>query len=249
MLRCDNCSCWCVDRAECNPCGNGVCDNGEDCNTCPVDCGSCEFCGDGNCNNGETCADCPADCGGCSCTLSLADPELDLPVTGQGTLTAFVTPGNGPVGQVNFSSANAGVASVDPGSDASPVYSTTVTANSAGSTTVTAEGIIYGSAYCSDASTVNVIYPAWWQVEGGNIHADGGNVSSQIPATATLPYLITGGEAGLVSYSGSLDLDGGTINQNGSNWQAQTSYQGLRTGYGYFKRILEDDPLTTIFLL
>ena len=85
----------------------------------------------------------------------------------------------------------------------------------------------------------------WWQAEEGNVHADNGNVGSSIPDTADLPFLITGLVPGLVSYTGSLDV-GNTvaINQAGlSNWQAQTGYQGLKTDYGYFKRILEDDPL------
>jgi len=89
------------------------------------------------------------------------------------------------------------------------------------------------------------IKEAWWQAEEGNVHADGGNVRSAVPDTATLPFLITGSQPGLVSYTGSLDInDAAAINQAGlSNWQAQTGYQGLKTGYGYFKRILEDDPL------
>ena len=41
-------------------CGNGECDDGEDCSACPVDCGSC--CGDGTCASAEDCSTCPADC-------------------------------------------------------------------------------------------------------------------------------------------------------------------------------------------
>jgi len=41
-------------------CGNGACQNGEDCETCPVDCGVC--CGNGACDDGETKQSCPADC-------------------------------------------------------------------------------------------------------------------------------------------------------------------------------------------
>ena len=54
-------------------CGNEVCDNGEDCNTCPGDCGVCPpptssptaSCGNGVCDNGEDCNTCPGDCGAC----------------------------------------------------------------------------------------------------------------------------------------------------------------------------------------
>jgi hypothetical protein len=79
---------------------------------------------------------------------------------------------------------------------------------------------------------VSNIKDPWWQAEEGNIHADSGNVGSSIPNTAALPYLITGSQAGLVSYTGSLDIGSGTINQNGSSWRAKTNYQGLKTDYG-----------------
>lgn len=87
--------------------------------------------------------------------------------------------------------------------------------------------------------------PAWWQSVGGDVHANGGNISSNIPNTATNPFLIMG-TTGLVSYTGSLDTGEGTINQTGEEWQAQTAYNGVRTGYGYFKRILEDDPAAVL---
>jgi len=87
---------------------------------------------------------------------------------------------------------------------------------------------------------VSNIKAPWWQADSGNVHAES-DLSSNVPNTATYPYLITG-ESGLASYGGSLDSGSGTINQSGSEWQAQTSYQGLKTDYGYFKRILEDDP-------
>lgn len=86
---------------------------------------------------------------------------------------------------------------------------------------------------------------AWWQVNGGNIHADSGAVVSDIPATATEPYLITQSgvdDTGLLSFSGSVSLGEGTINENGEDWQAETVYQGTQTGFDYFQRILSDDP-------
>ncbi|MEW6716930.1 MAG: hypothetical protein AB1345_05455 [Chloroflexota bacterium] len=93
---------------------------------------------------------------------------------------------------------------------------------------------------------------AWFQTEGGSVHANLGNVSSKIPSScvepACDPYLITG-EAGLVSYSGGLDLgdfSSANISSSADDWQAQTSYQGLQTGYGYFKRLLEEDPAGTV---
>ncbi len=49
-------------------CGDGLCELGEDCETCPEDCGECPpppVCGDGFCEPGESCDTCPADCGEC----------------------------------------------------------------------------------------------------------------------------------------------------------------------------------------
>jgi hypothetical protein len=54
-----------------NPCGDGVCDDGETHATCPADClgsGSGSdpdgpTCGNGKCETGETQASCPQDCG------------------------------------------------------------------------------------------------------------------------------------------------------------------------------------------
>ena len=52
-----------------DPCGNGVCEAGEDCVSCPADCEivtSGAVCGNGTCEagNGEDCLSCPADCNG-----------------------------------------------------------------------------------------------------------------------------------------------------------------------------------------
>ncbi|MBN2518414.1 MAG: hypothetical protein JXB14_06200 [Candidatus Altiarchaeota archaeon] len=60
---------------DCSGCGNGVCDNGEGCNTCPQDCGICSYCGDGSCDKpwGETCESCAKDCG--ECPTPLAKPK------------------------------------------------------------------------------------------------------------------------------------------------------------------------------
>ena len=49
-------------------CGNGDCEDGEDCSSCEQDCGACDTpveCGNGECEEGETCGSCPNDCGEC----------------------------------------------------------------------------------------------------------------------------------------------------------------------------------------
>ncbi len=65
---------WYVDETQVyscavDPCGNGVCEAGEDCDSCPADCpsfGGGAVCGNGVCEtaDGENCENCAADCNG-----------------------------------------------------------------------------------------------------------------------------------------------------------------------------------------
>jgi surface antigen len=59
----ENCGSCPQDCGSC--CGNGKCDNGENCGSCEKDCGKCPYCGDGKCSNGENCGSCSEDCGNC----------------------------------------------------------------------------------------------------------------------------------------------------------------------------------------
>jgi len=54
--------------APCGPfCGDGLCDDTEDCETCPEDCDECPGdCGNGDCGEEENCHTCPDDCGECT---------------------------------------------------------------------------------------------------------------------------------------------------------------------------------------
>lgn len=64
---CDTCF---EDCGECAPtCGDGTCDaaSNEDCQSCPMDCGRCSVCGDGTCAPDEDCKACYEDCGICAC--------------------------------------------------------------------------------------------------------------------------------------------------------------------------------------
>lgn len=53
-------------------CGNSVCENGEDVNTCAVDCPA--VCGDSKCEGPENASTCPGDCGGNTGGMCPADP-------------------------------------------------------------------------------------------------------------------------------------------------------------------------------
>jgi len=59
---------YCLDNHCTSLCGNQVCDNSEDCESCPIDC-ECATevqCGDGVCDDDESCTSCPVDCGICN---------------------------------------------------------------------------------------------------------------------------------------------------------------------------------------
>lgn len=64
---CDGCF---EDCGECPPaCGDGTCDEtaNETCDSCENDCGACSVCGDAICSPDETCKSCYEDCGICMC--------------------------------------------------------------------------------------------------------------------------------------------------------------------------------------
>ena len=62
-----------------DPCGDGACANGEDCDSCEADCGPCPVCGDDVCEPDEACALCPEDCGPCPCVADMFEPNNSSP--------------------------------------------------------------------------------------------------------------------------------------------------------------------------
>ncbi len=104
---------------------------------------------------------------------------------------------------------------------------------------------VYGGTNASCGA--NILSEPWWQTQGGNIHADNGNISSTIPLScfgSCLPYLITtgNGATGLASFTGTVDVAEGSLSQDGNNWEAKTEYKGLTTDFAYFRQRLSNDP-------
>ncbi len=148
----------------------------------------------------------------------------------------------GTVDRTEFESGDGGTLSVTTPDGSSP-YETTVTGINGGIATVTGRTYIGSTNVCTDTSTITVtgssIRDPWFQVVDGNIHS-AGSVVSPIPSTCTgscIPTLITGA-SGLVSYSQTLSVGEGGINETGEEWQAETFYRGKQTGYAYFNRVL-----------
>lgn len=87
---------------------------------------------------------------------------------------------------------------------------------------------------------------AWWQVEGGDIHADNGSIISNIPLTDPLEYLMLNKASpptarhGIVSLikDGSLNTGEGGIAETGS-WRAESGkYEGKKYDYRFWKKKL-----------
>src|SRR4030042_5768660 len=122
-----------------------------------------------------------------SCTVDLLPATAPPSVGSAVTLTASVTIGSGTVDSVNFVSTDTGIATVNPASDSTAVYSTQATGVANGTTTVTANVIMGGASRCSDTASVEVWAAGpWWQVRDADV-TSGGDVVSPIPATCSLP--------------------------------------------------------------
>ncbi len=89
-----------------------------------------------------------------SCTVSLTPATIKIGETA--TLTATVTPINGTISNVTFTSGTTGVATVSPGSVGSSPYTTIATGISAGTSTITARATMNTGTICSNTAVVTV---------------------------------------------------------------------------------------------
>jgi hypothetical protein len=153
---------------------------------------------------------------------------------------------SGFVDSVDFVSGNTSIATVDPASDSTPVYSTQATGGSIGSTTVRADVVMSGAVTCTDTSTIDVIAAGpWWQAIDADLITNA-NIRSTIPATCTgacTPNLIldgAGGYPGVAAYGGTLNTgSGGT---SSTNWAANTTFNDKRTySYTWFRKLVPND--------
>ena len=85
-----------------------------------------------------------------SCTVDLNPVTASISVGASTDYIASVVPSNGTVDQVNFSSSDTGVATVDPASDATAAYQTSATGVSIGSSTITSDVVMSGVVRCTD---------------------------------------------------------------------------------------------------
>lgn len=109
----------------------------------------------------------------------------------------------------------------------------------------------------ADAGTYNLALwpdvPGWWQAQLGDVHADNGNVDSEVPATCDTDsgcydsILLTqdpddpdNSAGGIVSTPGTVSAGEGFSNQK--DWTAEgTVFNGLENNYQYFYGLVRDE--------
>ena len=178
-----------------------------------------------------------------SCSLSLAPDPLSLQAGGSALLTANVNVQNTTVTRVDFTSGNSSIATVNPATVFSAPYTTQITGQSSGNTTITATATTNPPvAGCTDSVPVSVEARAWFQTQGGDVHAQG-NLFDNIPEGANDPNLsITlPGENwwGVITHQDpdGVNLGAGYPSNNLPNhWLAESSYEGKPYGTFQFFR-------------
>ena len=187
-----------------------------------------------------------------SCTVDLNPVTASISVGALTDYFASVVPSDGTVDQVDFSSSDTGVATVNPSSDTTAAYITTATGVSVGSSTITSDVVMNGVVMCTDTSTLDVTLPGpWWQVQDADIITNG-NLSSLIPTTTCLlpgcnPIFDLdgpGGYPGVPSYGGSYDFEAGsgTGTVSSTGWLANsTTTLNKKYDYSYFEGLVRPD--------
>jgi hypothetical protein len=158
------------------------------------------------------------------------------------------------VDRVDFSSADAGVASVNPASDNSYLYETDVSPDGVGGpVTITADVYLTGGSGgvdCSGTVDVTVAAPSsWFQTEEGDVYI-GGDLDNPIPTSAPEQNFSVGdpsnggGTWGVVVYDSSAGAttdfgDGYPSNNDSSHWLVDDSQTALT--WDYFNSIIQED--------
>ncbi|MCL4352893.1 Ig-like domain-containing protein [Patescibacteria group bacterium] len=176
-----------------------------------------------------------------SCTISLTPNPMTAFYGQNSILTATVNPVHATVSKVDFSSNNPTIASVDPASDGDEPYRTYVNGVQMGTTTITAVATLSPEGSCTANVPVTVESAAWFQTQGGDVHAQG-SLTDKIPATALDPNLSLdlNNYSGVITHQsfGGVNLGEGYSSHNEANrWLAESSYQGKPYGsFDFFKK-------------
>lgn len=185
-----------------------------------------------------------------TCTVSLDPSTASIGQSTDVNYIATVTVGDGSVEQVNFSSSNTSIATINPAADGSRPYQTVATTLAVGSSTITSNVIMGGAQRCTDTATLDVTAPGpWWQVIDADIITNGDIISS-IPLSCALPECNPlfgleglGGFPGVPVYGGSTASFGeGDVSSPSFGWLANTqTLFGKIYDYNFFRKMVRSD--------
>lgn len=146
------------------------------------------------------------------------------------------------ISSVNFSSGNVATATVNPASDTTYLYQTTITGVAAGSTTANADVIIGGSTNCTATATIDVVSPGpWWQVVDADV-ATNSDLNSKVPAGKFFDTIGGGGYPGIPAYGGVTNLAAGKISTSG--WVAASNVGTTKAfDYNFFSQAIPADTV------
>jgi hypothetical protein len=193
-----------------------------------------------------------------SCDISVSVSPSIIPLNSKATLIANVTPYNGTIDYVRFSSQNGLVATPDDSRvDASP-FLTQATSHNVGSTKLVATAYMGGVPKCACNLAPNNNCPeiavtnasSWWQVKDADVFTNG-SLKSSVPPSAIDPTFDlngSGGYPGVPSYLGSVDFGGGKVSE--TSWVANTlTLVKERYNYSFFEKLIPSDASLNEILL
>lgn len=173
-----------------------------------------------------------------SCTVSFNFPNYSVGIGGSATAGINLTFKNGTVSSVNYSSSNAGIATVNPTSVATSPYLTTITGVQNGTATINANVVMAGLTRCSASATVLVFNPPWWKVIDADVLTNG-VLNVVLPQNQYFNLAGAGGSPGVTVYGDSTSLTNQTVSQTG--WLANSATSTAKVyGSVYFLNILEN---------
>ena len=163
-----------------------------------------------------------------SCIISLAPASMTIGDNSTTTFIASVTPSNGTITNVTFTSSTTGNATVSPASDSTVPYSTVATGVGVGSSTITASAVMSGSVRCSDSSLLIITSSdPWWQVKDADVVTNGDLRSgAAIPGGNYFNLVGAGGYPGVPAFGGSTNLT--TSNVSVMGWLANSTYSSSK---------------------
>lgn len=179
------------------------------------------------------------------CTVDVADQVLT-----EGAASTVVpnlsTFGSPTIHYIQYIISDENIAVSNPSTNPNSPYSTSISGRQAGTTTLTTKVFfnmispnIFYPYYlaCSDTSNI-VVNPAnaWFQTQGGDIHAQG-SVISTLPESLLSPYFslassFTPSFPGVVSYGTTVDFGEGSVSEKG--WLTKSSFSTSSFDYDYF---------------